>query len=445
MNAKFKILLTYILGAAAAYLLARQFIKDETWRMIVSILAPAALLFFATHFFYTVPIKKICEEIKSIDKNHIGKINGAKGKCDDITALEGTFKNMQDKMKTAFGELDKKMLELTKKNAELQILQAFFQKISNILELETLKQFVINFLIDEMKIELAVLLHWPEKESSVISLRKKNSEEIVSGYLDLANPEEENISPRAFFNRENILAKLGINEDEYTVAPDEQSSLFLILKLESKIIGLLGLVKKEKEAFSKDEIEIFSMISRNLSICIHRAMLYESAITDNFTGFYLKKYFEFLLAAEVDRSKRYNRNISILTLELDNFDNLVQSYGQTVGNIAIKQICGVIKTFFRKTDTISRFTNNEFAIILPETGYNHVLVIAKRFQKNIQMLWLNIPESKIQIKLNISIGISIYPIDGNDPDILLQKSLDALKNARNVSQTKICFAKDLAG
>jgi diguanylate cyclase (GGDEF)-like protein len=111
--------------------------------------------------------------------------------------------------------------------------------------------------------------------------------------------------------------------------------------------------------------------------------------------------------------------------------------------LAIQNISAVIKNVFRKTDIIARFSSNQFSIILPETAYNNVLMISKRFQKNVQQLWINIPESSIQVKLGVSIGIALFPGDGTDPETLEKRAEAALNNAKAVSQNKIVFAKDI--
>ncbi len=407
------------------------------------IILPALTLVFALKRYYSDPIKKISGGINTVNKDNLDFAAEIKKRKDEITTLHTSFENMQQRLKDAFSELNSKISEITQKNTELHTLHLFTQKINNIMEIENLQESVVNFIIDEMDIDTAILLLWIQKDSAVVNIRKGIHKDIKRIYLDLTNPEEELTSPKTFLKKENLLEKIGISEKEVTSAKDENRSLFLILKQERQTIGILGLVKKNQELFTKEDMEIYSLVARNLSVCIHRALLYESAITDTFTGFYLRKYFEFLLVREIERAKRYDDNVSLLCLEIDNFENMIQTYSQYIGDLALKQVSSMIKSVFRKTDIFSRFSTNEFAIALPETDYDNALIISKRFQKNIQQLWLNIKESNIQIKINISIGISIFPFDGFEPEILIKKAEEALAKARSVAHSKIVFSKDI--
>jgi len=324
------------------------------------------------------------------------------------------------------------------------MLQDFSQKISGIMEINRIKGIVLNFFVNEMNLDSSLLLLWLKKDSAVIGLRKKENAEIIGGEIDLSLPEGEIITPQTFLKREKVLEKLGVLEEDFATPQDNLRALYLMLKQEKTIIGILGLVKLKGEIFEESEIKLLSIMARNLSVCFHRAMLYESAITDTLTGFYLRKYFEFTLSKEIERASRYNHRISLMRIELDNFNNLIETYGESVGALAIQQFSAEIKTLFRKTDIVSRFELGEFAILLPEAGYNDSLAISKRIQKRIFLKWLEIPDSNISIKLNISIGISIFPGDGNDAESLLNKAKDALRQAKSVTPPKIIFARDIA-
>lgn len=417
--------------------------KKISSAILLLIILPALSLFILIHFNYTKPLSIITKGINSVQKDNLGIIAPINNTYDEISILNNAISEMHTRLKHTLDDASQKMNELTRKNTELQMLHSFSLKISNVLEIAGLQEMVINFFLDDMKFDHAILLLWLQKDSAVISTRNKEKKEIQSSYLDLTNPTEEVISPRSLFKKENLLKKIGITEEQLSITKDEKHTVFLVLKQEKKVVGILALVKKNKENFSDEDVELLTLMARNLSVCIHRALLYESAITDSFTGFYLRKYFEFLLEREIDRARRYDYSISILCVEIDNFENMIQTYSQYIGDLAIKEVSASIRGVFRKTDIVSRFANNQFSIALPETGYNNSLIISKRFQKNIQQLWLNIPESNIQIKINISIGISIFPLDGGNPDMLLKKAQEALNNARSVSQTKIVFAKDI--
>jgi diguanylate cyclase (GGDEF)-like protein/PAS domain S-box-containing protein len=137
------------------------------------------------------------------------------------------------------------------------------------------------------------------------------------------------------------------------------------------------------------------------------------AITDPLTG--LGNYGRILdvLRAEIERSRRTRRPFAVLLLDLDGLKNINDRYGHLVGSRALCRISGVLRLFCRAVDTAARYGRDEFAVILPETTASAAAFVASRIRERIAT-------DSEQPTLSASIGVAVYPHDGETIEDLLQ-------------------------
>ncbi|HEY6946271.1 MAG TPA: GGDEF domain-containing protein, partial [Candidatus Acidoferrum sp.] len=137
------------------------------------------------------------------------------------------------------------------------------------------------------------------------------------------------------------------------------------------------------------------------------------AITDPLTG--LGNYGRILdvLRAEIERSGRTRRPFAVLLLDLDGLKKINDRYGHLTGSRALCRIGGVLRLFCRAIDTAARYGGDEFAVILPETTASAAVFVASRIRERIAT-------DCEQPALSASIGVAVYPQDGETIEDLLQ-------------------------
>lgn len=166
-------------------------------------------------------------------------------------------------------------------------------------------------------------------------------------------------------------------------------------------------------------------------------------IKDPLTGLFNRYTFKDMLRSELDRAQRYDRHLSLLMIDIDYFKKINDQYGHIMGDRVLVELSEVLKASFRKTDIITRFGGEEFAIILPETTLGHATMLAERIRKQIET---NDYSHLIGANhLTVSIGISNYftPADEHPrkSDIKLIHSADkALYAAKKEGRNKVCIA-----
>jgi len=110
----------------------------------------------------------------------------------------------------------------------------------------------------------------------------------------------------------------------------------------------------------------------------------QEASRDSLTGLFSRREFERRIASEFERAKRYQRNLALLMLDLDNFKHINDTHGHPSGDKVLQGIAEQLLQKTRLSDIVCRFGGEEFVIILPETTLKEALVVADRIREEIK-------------------------------------------------------------
>jgi diguanylate cyclase (GGDEF)-like protein len=162
----------------------------------------------------------------------------------------------------------------------------------------------------------------------------------------------------------------------------------------------------------------------------------EKAISriDNLTGLVNSRAFLDALDKEIDRSTRYERVVSMIYMDIDNFKTVNDSYGHTTGDKALKETSKVLNSVFRTSDTIARMGGDEFAVLLPETNNLSSMAVATKLRDSFKIM------SDIhQWPITLSIGVATFTTPPKDSDAIIKLADDlmyiAKKNGKNSIKT----------
>ncbi len=134
--------------------------------------------------------------------------------------------------------------------------------------------------------------------------------------------------------------------------------------------------------------------------------LYQYTIRDGLTGLYNKKNLLETLENEFQRCKRYNRQLTLMMMDLDHFKKINDTYGHLVGDRVLVAVAEVLKNYFRTADFIARFGGEEFCVILPETPLPSAHLTAE--QIHITVSNIKISDNGREIGDTISIGNAAF-------------------------------------
>jgi predicted signal transduction protein with EAL and GGDEF domain len=109
----------------------------------------------------------------------------------------------------------------------------------------------------------------------------------------------------------------------------------------------------------------------------------ELARTDYLTGIANSRSFYESANAELNRIHRYKHPFTFAYLDLDNFKTVNDRFGHGIGDVLLRFVAETIKNSIRITDKISRLAGDEFAILLPETGFDAAQIVISKVQENL--------------------------------------------------------------
>lgn len=177
-------------------------------------------------------------------------------------------------------------------------------------------------------------------------------------------------------------------------------------------IGIFGkqIIKEEKKRYEAEEA------------------MQHMAFHDTLTGLPNRKLFfdRFTMAmAQADRDKE---KVAIAMFDLDKFKNVNDTYGHDVGDLLLKASAECLVDLLRKTDTVARFGGDEFVLILPRLKDVHGA--SRAADKIIESCQKTFILNGHSLSVAMSIGISIYPDDGQDADTLVKNADIAMYRAK---------------
>lgn len=163
------------------------------------------------------------------------------------------------------------------------------------------------------------------------------------------------------------------------------------------------------------------------------------ATTDALTGLVNRGYMAIQFQKEFDRSRRYERPLSILMIDLDNFKKINDTYGHQTGDQTLEAVARILSSRSRIHDICARYGGEEFAVLLPETDVEGAMVIAERLRKAIEEH--EFVTRGPRIRCTVSIGVAHL---GGESDSTMEGMIaaadKALLQAKRDGKNRVCLA-----
>lgn len=183
-------------------------------------------------------------------------------------------------------------------------------------------------------------------------------------------------------------------------------------------------------------IGIFSDVTHQRKDAHNHAYL---ATHDPLTGLSNRLLFNDRLEHAINHAERFDKCISIIFCDLDNFKPINDTYGHSVGDEILKKVGDALQEILRKDDTVCRFGGDEFVILVEDLdSFEYLEEILQRINA------LTHAPCFIKgnpISIGMSIGAAIYPDDGEDPEALIKASDSAMYRAKNSGKNRIEYSR----
>ena len=186
-------------------------------------------------------------------------------------------------------------------------------------------------------------------------------------------------------------------------------------------------------------ITVAGQIARSLNSLRLREKLREQSIRDPLTGLFNRRFMEESLTSELQRAQRRNYSVSLLFYDLDHFKRFNDTFGHEAGDLVLRSIAELTRSFFRASDICCRYGGEEFAIILPEMTSATASVRADALRNEIKHLELRHLDKALG-QISISVGIASFPEHGMNGEEMFRMADRALYESKAHGRDMVTIA-----
>ncbi len=161
---------------------------------------------------------------------------------------------------------------------------------------------------------------------------------------------------------------------------------------------------------------------------------------DSLTSLYNRQYFDQVLEQSISSATRYNTDVSLLFLDIDNFKDINDTYGHGFGDLTLQRIAKVIESEKRDSDIAARYGGEEFVLLMPHTECINALILAERIRLKIKSLVFSTDQNDFSV--TISGGLASFPQNAKNSIELLHRADSALYLAKGAGKNNISTFKE---
>jgi diguanylate cyclase (GGDEF)-like protein len=167
--------------------------------------------------------------------------------------------------------------------------------------------------------------------------------------------------------------------------------------------------------------------------------LHRLSITDELTGLHNRKHMMETLAMEVARALRYDKQFSILMIDIDDFKQYNDTYGHLAGDQALRELGAFLRESLRTEDYAARYGGEEFLLLLPETAAEGAGHLAERLRRRLEERAIGAMDGHDGI--TVSIGVAAFPTNGTDPETLIYRADAAMYQAKKAGRNRVMVSR----
>lgn len=211
------------------------------------------------------------------------------------------------------------------------------------------------------------------------------------------------------------------------------------------VIAVIGLSYLHRKHIRWLESELEATLSeRTLELQItlqeladKNQQLETQSTTDSLSGVKNRAYFERKMQAEINRSRREQRPLGLVLLDIDHFKRVNDDYGHLAGDQVIRQVAGLLQSQLKRTsDIVCRYGGEEFALILPNTDTDGASQVAERIRHLLAEKPLPVQQHQLAITLSAGCFAAIANADSSI-EVYVHYADKALYQAKHQGRNRV--------
>jgi len=222
---------------------------------------------------------------------------------------------------------------------------------------------------------------------------------------------------------------------------DVRSVIVAPLLAKGHILGAIALESTQVGAFSESDLRMLSSFAATATVALNNARLHEEmqrlAITDALTGLYNRRGFFELGQREVERSRRFNRALVAIMMDVDRFKFINDLYGHPAGDRVLQEVARRCADNLRRIDLLGRFGGDEFTLLLPETDIYRARGVAERLRYCVAVEPVETDRGPVEV--TVSLGIARATSSTPDLEVLIGRADAAMYLAKQAGRNRVEF------
>ena len=208
-------------------------------------------------------------------------------------------------------------------------------------------------------------------------------------------------------------------------------------------------IEMERNAVAEANVDAIFMLDdsdeRLARLEIERTNLRDQLFEDVLTGLYNFRYLQDQLGRELARARRYDRNLSLVVMDVDHFKRFNDTFGHLAGDAVLRGVGAVIREGIRSADMVmplpapakaARYGGEEFVLLLPETPATGARIVAERIRTLVAAQRIE-HDGRFLGAVTISAGVACLTPDDPDAQALLERADRALYVAKNGGRNQV--------
>ena len=234
------------------------------------------------------------------------------------------------------------------------------------------------------------------------------------------------------------------HDDPARLSAPWRSYFAVPLMVSGQLYGALSFASRvpRDEPLSSNERDMAQLMGLFVSTALERAAQNERiemlAFNDALTGLPNRVLFNDRIEQTIATARRYDRGFAVMFVDVDKFKHINDRFGHAVGDSALREVAHRLRITTRESDTVSRFGGDEFVILQPVVdGPSDAADLARKLNAAMQE---PVVVDGVPHKVHVSMGISLFPTDGQTIEALMEASDRALYRAKKEGRNRWCFA-----
>jgi diguanylate cyclase (GGDEF)-like protein len=205
-----------------------------------------------------------------------------------------------------------------------------------------------------------------------------------------------------------------------------------ILSAEKQSLGTLTVYSRLLHSPSPEELNVIQMAAQMAALVLNHRFLHEqlfkSAYHDSLTGIPNRRFGNDWLSKAISLAQREGKSVAVLWMDVDHFKQINDVHGHPAGDAVLREVASRVRKRLRASDTVARMGGDEFMVVLQSLeSPEDAMHIASEV---LELLCHPVELGPLKLPLHVSMGVALYPTDGDTTESLERLADHAMYRAK---------------